>query len=186
MQQPVQLARLQITLFLDLFRTALSLFLNLISASTVGDVEKKIHRADGNLKEIKVAVNSIAARMMATSDSHDGSVMTAYANDDRNTWRELRRELAGEGIMNSVVRKHKRIIMTYMKDLGSRGILDAVDINEAEADATSLLEELEDPRSSLKMSSTSTVQEPETELIHAFSPMSRDEKRRLKSSSSGN
>ena len=169
------------------YTSALSLFLNLISASTVGDVEKKMDQADEDLKDIKVAVNSIAARLMTTSESHDGSIMTAYANDDRDAWRELRRELLDEGILDSLVRKHKRTIMAYMRELGSRGVLDAVDVHVAEADITSIPDELDEPHSSLKMSSpTFTVKAPEVDVAHVIPSSSRSEDAQLRSLSSHN
>ncbi|KAL8788414.1 MAG: hypothetical protein Q9195_007293 [Heterodermia aff. obscurata] len=162
------------------YTAALSLFLNLISASTLGDVEKKMDRADENLKDIKVAINSIAARLMAASESHDGSVMTAYTNDDRGAWRELRRELAGKGIKDSLVRKHKKTIMAYINELGSRGMLDAVDRDESEADVTNNPVEQDDPSPSMMTSSSAfTVQDPETEIVRAPSPLSRNETERL-------
>lgn len=98
------------------YTSALSLFLNLISVGTVGEVEKKMDQAGGDLKDIKIAVNSI----------------TAYTNDDRDAWRELRRGLASDGFSDSLIRKHKKRIMAYVKELGNRGILDTSGADEFE------------------------------------------------------
>lgn len=53
--------------------------------------------AGGDLKVIKVAVHGIIARLMSSSNRHEDSVLTAYADDDRAVWKDFRRELLGDG-----------------------------------------------------------------------------------------
>ncbi|KAL8784313.1 MAG: hypothetical protein Q9195_009092 [Heterodermia aff. obscurata] len=102
---------------------SLSLFLNLVSLGTVGEVERKMNQAGGDLTNIKIAVNGIVARLSATAGREE-SVLTAYTNDDKDAWRELRRGLVKDGFRGSVVRKHMTTIMDYVKELGDRRVLD--------------------------------------------------------------
>ena len=112
------------------YTSALSLFLNLISVGTVGAVEKKMDQAGGDLRDIKAAVNHITAHFLAT-ERQEGSVLTAYTNDDRDAWRELRRGLVKAGFRDSIVRKHMDTIMAYVKELGDKGVLDDTIEDEA-------------------------------------------------------
>ena len=91
---------------------------------TMGRVERQMNDTGGDLKAIKVAVNIITAHLMSSSNRHEGSVLTAYADDDRAVWKEFRRELLEDGFSSSVLRKHKRLIKAYIEELGSRGLFD--------------------------------------------------------------
>lgn len=103
--------------------SALSLFLNMVSVGSIGRIEKQMDDAGGELREIRLAVHSITAHLMNVADK-EGSVLTAYANDDKAVWREFRRELISDGFSSSVLRRHKNTIKEYVKELGSRGFLD--------------------------------------------------------------
>lgn len=49
-------------------------------------------------------VDTIAARM---SQKSGGSVMSTYSDDDKEVWKDFRRELVAEGFSSSVLQKHK-------------------------------------------------------------------------------
>lgn len=115
---------------LTYYTSAMSLFLNMVSVGTIGRVERQMNNAGGDLEEIKVAVNSITAQLMSKSTRHEGSILTAYAGDDRAVWKEFRRELLEDGFSSSVIRKHKGLIKAYIEELGSRGLLDEEDPND--------------------------------------------------------
>ena len=111
---------------LTYYTSAMSLFLNMVSLGTMGRVERQLNDAGGDLKEIKVSVNEIIAKLMSKSQGREGSILTAYADDDRAVWKEFRRELVHDGFSSSIIRKHKRLIKSYIEELGSRGLLDDV------------------------------------------------------------
>ncbi|KAL8687231.1 MAG: hypothetical protein Q9218_006537, partial [Villophora microphyllina] len=108
------------------YTSALSLFLNLVSVGTVGNVEKKMDQAGGDLQDIKAAVNRITSQLLSRQGK-EGSVLTNYTNDDSDAWRELRRGLVKAGFRGSLVRKHMDTIMAYIKELGDKGVLDDID-----------------------------------------------------------
>lgn len=123
------------------YTSALSLLLNLVSVGTMGTVEKKMDEAGGDLRDIKAAVNNITAHFLAT-EHQEGSVLTTYTNDDRDAWRELRRELVKAGFRDSIVRRHMDTILDYVKELGSRGLLDDNTANEAHLPSESIAQDL--------------------------------------------
>lgn len=112
------------------YTATLSVFINLVSMKTVGEVERQMNRAGGDLRDIKIAVNGITASLSASA-AREGSVFTAYTNDDKDAWRELRRGLMRQGFRDELIRRHMKTIMAYVKELGTRGILD--DINDHES-----------------------------------------------------
>lgn len=119
------------------YTTLMNLFLNMVSMGSVGRVEKKMDDAGGDLREIKLAVNGITAHLI-TKSRHEGSFLTAYADDDRAVWKEFRRELVNDGFSSSVLRKHKATIKAYVTELGSRGLLDEEDPREVNVTPTDL------------------------------------------------
>ena len=58
------------------YTSSTSLFLNMLSLGSMGRVEQQMNHAGGELKEIRLAVNSITAHLMAAD--REGSVLTAY------------------------------------------------------------------------------------------------------------
>ena len=115
-----------LTKLIEDYSSALSLFLNMVSIGSVGRVEKRMEEAGGDLREIKLAVNGITAHLLAGS-KREGSVLTAYADDDKAVWKESRRELVSEGFSSATIHEHKDLIKAYVKELASRGLLDERD-----------------------------------------------------------
>lgn len=114
--------RLKITYY----TSALSLFLNMVSAGSIGRVEKQMDEAGGDLREIRHAVHRITAHLMNTTGK-EGSSLTTYQDDDKAVWKEFRRELIWDGVSSDIIQKHKKTIQEYVKELGSRGFLDEAD-----------------------------------------------------------
>ena len=101
----------------------LSLYLNLVSTGTIGRVEAQMEEAGGDLKEVKREVNSLTAHLLARATS-EGSILTAYTNDDKAVWKDFRRDLVRRGYSSSFLHKNRRTIQAYFEELGSRGVLD--------------------------------------------------------------
>lgn len=117
---------------LSRYTSATALFLNMISNGTVGRVEEQMRIAGGELQEIRLAVNEITA-LLTASTHHDGSVLTAYLDDDTAVWREFRRELIRDEFSSSVIEEYKEFIQEYVMELGSRGVLDEQDWDARES-----------------------------------------------------
>ena len=106
------------------YTSLMTLSLNMRSTGSIGRVEQMMNDVGGDLRDIKRIVNGIAAVQM--SQGHrEGSILSAYSNDDRSAWREVRRELRHKhGFRDSDVRKHKSLVIEYLKELGDRGVFD--------------------------------------------------------------
>ena len=105
------------------YTASLSLFVNMVSMGSVGRVEQQMEKAGGDIKELRIAVNGITARLSSMSN-REGSILTIYEDDDKAVWKEFRKELYREGISSTVIGKHKRLIKAYIKELADRGVLD--------------------------------------------------------------
>ena len=99
--------------------SALSLTLTMASLGSLGRIEKQM----GDFQEMKIAIHGTAARWMAKSND-EGSILTSYANDDKSVWKEFRRDLCRDGFSSSDLKRHRALIMAYIKELGDRGLFD--------------------------------------------------------------
>jgi hypothetical protein len=84
-------------------KTSLTLFLDTIQLHESGKMSTTLDNHGGQLDVILDKVDSIAARMGQKS----GSVMTSYDDDDKEVWKQFRRELVSEGFSSSVLQQHK-------------------------------------------------------------------------------
>ena len=104
------------------FTSAISTTLQLLSLGFQGKMERKLDRQGGQLKGICEKVNLVLCRMNIMQA--EGSVMTNYTNDDKSFWRSFRRELVKEGFSSTVLRGREGLIKAYVRELGTRGVLD--------------------------------------------------------------
>jgi hypothetical protein len=115
-----------IRLKLVICTSAISLFLYLImSLESQRRVESYLSSQGGELGEIRKSIDLIAAAQAPKSSV-----------DNKNFWRELRRELVKEGFASSAVNKNKQVIQEYLKELGQRGVFDdSEDDDQEKADS---------------------------------------------------
>jgi len=118
------------------YTSVLGLYLNMVSVGSMGRVEKQMEEAGGDLKEVKSAVNTVTAHLLAKS-TREGSTLTSYTSDDKSVWKEFRRTLVKQGFSSSFLHKHKATIQAYFEELGSRGILDEPDLSDEEGPSRS-------------------------------------------------
>lgn len=105
------------------YTSAITLYLNLVSMGSAGRIERQMTESGGIIREIQLAINTISAHTMSAG-LREGSVLTSYPDDDREVWKDFRRDLIGEGFKSSVIHKHKSLIQAYVRELGSRGAWD--------------------------------------------------------------
>jgi hypothetical protein len=119
-----------IRLQLSTHTNTVTLFLNLFSIGSQGNVER-MSTQGGELRKIRDDVNWIAATLQARS-KREGSILTSYTNDDKSFWKELRRELFKKGCSSKVLKRHKTTIKNYVFELGATGALDELPHDEPE------------------------------------------------------
>lgn len=166
----------KIRLELATHTNVLTMFLNLSGVGSLGKVEEHMVSHGEELRAVRRSVNWVTASMQASAGRNEGSVLTSYANDDKAFWREFRRELVKDGYSSNVWRKHKTLIKDYVKELGSRGALDELPVDNAE-DAinigalNNLNIESEDVKSGERLS---TISEQAGESTPICTPASQD------------
>ncbi|CZR57781.1 uncharacterized protein PAC_07670 [Phialocephala subalpina] len=124
----------KIRLELSTHTNVLTMFLNLSTVGSLGKVEEHMVNHSEELRAVRRSVNWVTASMQANAGHKEGSVLTSYANDDKAFWKEFRRELVNDGYSSDVWRKHKTLIKDYVKELGNRGALDELSVDNAEED----------------------------------------------------
>jgi hypothetical protein len=96
----------------------LSAFLDTINVSALGRIERDL----GVFPEMMNAIHKLAAETRA--GKREGSVMTAYGDDDPGIWREFRRELIKEGYSSDSIRKYRTQLKGHLRALHADGLLD--------------------------------------------------------------
>lgn len=82
--------------------------LKLYTLGSLGRVETRLNGQGGDLKGIRERVDWIAAKMTSTSmAANEGSAWTAYGNDDKEFWRNLRRQLLKNRFDERAVEREK-------------------------------------------------------------------------------
>ena len=82
-----------------------TLFLDTIQLHESGKMAQVLDNQGGQLDVILDKVDGIARRM--APPRRDGSVLTSYEDDDREVWKQFRRELIQEGFSSDVLQQHK-------------------------------------------------------------------------------
>ena len=84
-------------------KTSLTLFLDTIQLHESGKMATALDNHGGQLDIILDKVDNIAAKIGQRS----GSLMTSYEDDDKQVWKQFRRELVAEGFSSDVLQQHK-------------------------------------------------------------------------------
>lgn len=84
-------------------KTSLTLLLDTIQLHQSGKMATTLDNHGGQLDVILDKVDLIAARMGQKS----GSILTTYDDDDKEVWKQFRRELVAEGFSSDVLTQHK-------------------------------------------------------------------------------
>lgn len=114
----------KLRLELSTHTNVITLFLNLLSVGSLGKVEEQMTAHGEELRAVRRSVNWVTASLQASADHGEGSILTAYTDDDKVFWKDFRRKMVKEGHTSRVVRKYERFIMDYVQELGQRGALD--------------------------------------------------------------
>lgn len=84
-------------------KTSITVFLDTIQLHESSRVSATLDDQSGQLDIILDKVDAIAARM----GQRAGSMMTTYDDDDKQVWKQFRRELVAEGFSSDVLQQHK-------------------------------------------------------------------------------
>ena len=110
------LTGLRVKLILQI--NTLGTYLDIVGISAIGRVENNVREVP---KMIKV-IDYLAAEIRA--GRREGSAMTTYENDEKEVWRQFRRELIAEGFSSEDLKKSRDRLRTYIKKIAEAGLLD--------------------------------------------------------------
>ncbi|KAK3686681.1 hypothetical protein LTR37_019561 [Vermiconidia calcicola] len=99
--------------------TLFSAYLDTVGLGTLGRIERDLNALP---QQILNAVDGLAAEIRA--GRREGSVMTTYEDDEKDVWRQFRRELIGDGMHSSMIHKYKPRIRRYLRELAENGDLE--------------------------------------------------------------
>lgn len=99
---------------------SIALFLQLMSLGSQGRVERQMAAQLGALQEMQKST-SLTTRVSTISE-RASSILTTYENDDKDFWKQFRRELIAEGCSSDVMTRHRDLIVDYIRELQTKGI----------------------------------------------------------------
>jgi hypothetical protein len=106
-------------------KSNLTLFLDTIQLHQNETMQATLDNHGGQLDRILDKVDGIAARM----GQHNGSIMTSYDDDDKEVWKQFRRELVAEGFSSDVLTQHKDVLRAYIREIDQKGLLEEVAVD---------------------------------------------------------
>jgi hypothetical protein len=84
-------------------KTSITVFLDTVQLHESSRMSAVLDNQNGQLDIILDKVDTIAARM----GQRAGSMMTTYDDDDKEVWKQFRRELVAEGFSSDILTQHK-------------------------------------------------------------------------------
>jgi hypothetical protein len=115
------------------YTSTISVLLDAVQLRATSRVEEKLDNVSsqmtGGFEGLKRAVLGMAIKSRA--EQRGGSSLSllslsTYAGDDKEVWRELRRQLILQGFRSKALDRHKDLVQAYMLKLEQSGILDEV------------------------------------------------------------
>jgi hypothetical protein len=103
------------------YSIAISMSLRLMALGSRGKIERQLSHQKAPLGGLRKSVNFALAYLNSTTKQK--SLMSMHLNDAKALWRSLRRELVNDGFTKQAVQSKKTLILSYMKELDSRGVL---------------------------------------------------------------
>ena len=120
---------------------AITAYLEAVGLGALARIERDL----GAIPErIQRAVDDLASEIWA--GRREGSILTTYSDDEKDVWKQFRRELISDGMRSSFVHKYKPLIRKYLKELADRGELEELPPEEKQLAQAVLLDsaQLED------------------------------------------
>ena len=105
---------------------AITAYLNAVGLGALGRIERDLNAIP---EQIQRTIDGLAAEIRA--GRREGSIMTTYSDDEKEVWKQLRRELIGEGVKSATIHKFKPLIRRYLKELADRGELEELPLEIA-------------------------------------------------------
>ena len=100
--------------------TTITAYLEAVGLGSLARIEDRLSTLPN---EILQGIDGLAAEIRA--GRREGSVMTTYEDDEKDVWKQFRRELiTTDGIKSSTIHKYKPLIKQYLRRLAEEGSLE--------------------------------------------------------------
>ena len=123
------------------YTSTISVLLDAAQLRATGRVEEATGRVEDKIDDMSVEMRSgfaslrkaiCAIAIKDRADQRGGSTLSllslsTYAGDDKDVWREFRRQLIRQGIRSKDLDRHKDSLQAYMLKLHQSGILDEIE-----------------------------------------------------------
>ena len=109
---------------------AITAYLNTVGLGSLGRIERDLNAIP---EQIQRTIDALAAEIRA--GRREGSIMTTYSDDEKDVWKQFRRELISDGMKSTVIHRYKPLIRRYLQELAERGELEELppeDVTRAE------------------------------------------------------
>ena len=98
--------------------TDLSAFLLTVELESIDVIGQNVAALpDVILQGVSVAVGNLIGSHTADNRSARGSVMTNYEDDDKQVWRQFRRELVQSGVKSEDIKKHRHALHDFLASI---------------------------------------------------------------------
>lgn len=100
--------------------SSITAYLETVGLGSLARIEDRLNTIPDQILQ---GIDGLAAEIRA--GRREGSVMTTYEDDEKDVWRQFRRELVTtDGITSSTIHRYKPLIRLYLRKLAEEGKLD--------------------------------------------------------------
>ncbi|MCJ1428900.1 hypothetical protein MMC29_006811 [Sticta canariensis] len=96
--------------------------IGIVGSGSLGRLEQQSHINKEELLRIQEKIDRLAAEFRV--GNREGSILTTYSNDHKETWKEFRRSLISNGIKSDSLTRYGPEIKSYLMQLTKNGMLD--------------------------------------------------------------
>lgn len=100
----------------------INVYIGIVGLSSLGRLEQQSHIDSDRLFEIQEKIDKLATEFRV--GKREGSILTTYPNDHKETWKAFRRSLLSDGITSDSLIRYGPEIKAYLMQLTKNGMLD--------------------------------------------------------------
>ena len=139
------------------YTSSITAYLEAVGLGSLARIEDQLNSIPANIQQ---NIDALAAEIRA--GRREASIMTTYEDDEKDVWRQFRRELiTSDGIRSKDIHRYKPLIRQYLRRLAEEGRLEEEAVLEEESgvDEEGTLEEEAAPGEALLSPSDSSTKE---------------------------
>lgn len=104
------------------YTNVINVYIGIVGLSSLGRLEQQSHIDSERLFEIQEKIDKLATEVRV--GNREGSILTTYPNDHKETWKAFRRSLLSDAITSDSLIRYRPEIKAYLMQLTKNGMLD--------------------------------------------------------------